>query len=222
MPSFIDRTGDVYGELTVLACTQRASRNPRKQTRWLCMCSCGFITDYQSSNLTSGNSTCCITCRGENAVIHGNGRRGRKKPNTYSSWLGMKSRCDNVLGDHYLNYGGRGIIYAKEWSNFVTFLRDMGECPDGLTLERIDVNSGYTKDNCKWVTRSEQSYNRRMNSKNTSGVEGVNLRKDTGKWSVYIDKEGIRYRFGCYDTKEDAILVRREAEITLYGKLKEN
>ena len=61
-----------------------------------------------------------------------------------------------------------------------------------------------------------------MNDKNTSGVEGVNFRKDTGKWTVYINKDGTRYRFGCYNTKEEAILVRREAEITLYGKIEEN
>lgn len=222
MPCFIDRTGVVYGELTVLSCTQRASRNPRKQTRWLCECSCGFITDYQSSNLTSGNSSCCMRCRGENAVIHGNARRGVKKSNTYNSWHSMKSRCDNVLCDHYENYGGRGICYTEEWGSFEIFLRDMGDCPEGLTLERVDVNGGYNKNNCKWATRAEQSYNRRINPKNISGVEGVNLRKDTGKWAVYIDKEGTRYRLGCYDSKEDAILVRREAEVALYGKIKEN
>lgn len=80
----------------------------------------------------------------------------------------------------------------------------------------------YNKENCTWATRSEQSYNKRKDPKNTSGVEGVSYRKDTGKWVVYIDKQGKRYRYGCYESKQEAIRVRRAAEIELYGKIKEN
>lgn len=123
--TFIDRTGEVFGELTVLYCTQRASRNPPRKTLWMCRCSCGHESEYQTGNLSSGNSTCCINCRGENQVIHGHSRRGGKGVSTYNSWLSMKERCDNPNYDHYKNYGGRGITYDIRWKDFNNFLMDM-------------------------------------------------------------------------------------------------
>jgi hypothetical protein len=223
VPNFIDRTGQVFGELTVLLCTQKACRKPIEQkTKWLCECSCGNIAEYQGNNLTSGNSTCCTKCRTAKAVKHGFAKREVSKESTYNSWQSMKQRCNNANCDHYGNYGGRGITYDSSWEDFQKFYEDMGDCPEGLSLERIDVNLGYFKENCKWASRSEQSYNRRKDSKNTSGIEGVFYRKDTGKWTAYINKDNFRTTLGCFETKEDAIIARRNAEIELYGKIKEN
>ena len=222
LPNFKDRTGDVYGNLTTLYCTQRASRNPRRKTTWMCECSRGDIREYQGDNLASGNSTCCVNCRKENRIIHGEARRGSKSSNTYNSWHSMKNRCTDENCQHYGNYGGRGITYTTSWEDFVSFKADMGDCPEGYTLERMNVNGNYNKDNCKWATRSEQSYNRRKSNKNTSGVEGVSFRKDTNKWDVYINKEGLRIRGGCFENLEDAIEKRRGLEIEFYGEIKDN
>lgn len=93
-------------------------------------------------------------------VTHGYGSRRRRTP-TYRAWESMKRRCNNPKEKNYENYGGRGIKVCRRWVKFVNFLEDMGECPDGLTLERINVNKGYSKNNCCWATRKQQVMNRR-------------------------------------------------------------
>lgn len=71
----------------------------------------------------------------------------------------MKERCDNPKNSHYHMYGGRGIAYDPEWSSFEAFLRDMGHRPEGKTLDRVNNDLGYSKNNCRWVSRAEQSRN---------------------------------------------------------------
>lgn len=73
----------------------------------------------------------------------------------------MKSRCNNPKVRSYADYGERGIKYIKRWEKFSNFLKDMGEAPTGLTLERLDNSRGYSKKNCKWATFKEQNRNRR-------------------------------------------------------------
>lgn len=73
----------------------------------------------------------------------------------------MRNRCNMPSLPEYKHYGGRGIKYAPEWEEFSNFLEDMGECPQGLTLDRIDVNGNYCKENCRWVSRTENQRNQR-------------------------------------------------------------
>lgn len=80
---------------------------------------------------------------------------------TYSAWKDMRQRCGNKNSKDYAGYGGRGITICSDWSDFLAFLRDMGPKPPGLTLDRIDNNKGYCKDNCRWATPAEQRRNTR-------------------------------------------------------------
>jgi hypothetical protein len=90
--------------------------------------------------------------------------RGTKSPSpTYSSWIGMIKRCSSPSSSGYANYGGRGIAVCKRWLRFENFLEDMGERPDGLTLDRVDVNGHYELVNCRWTTMLVQQNNRRNN-----------------------------------------------------------
>lgn len=81
----------------------------------------------------------------------------------YRSWHMMRQRCYNPNNAKYFRYGGRGIEVCESWIKFENFYKDMGLCPPGLTLERKDNDGGYTKDNCIWATKKEQSRNTRRN-----------------------------------------------------------
>ena len=80
---------------------------------------------------------------------------------TYRVWQNMKTRCSNKKVRSYKQYGNRGITVCSEWDSFKTFFDDMGERPEGLTLDRIDNSLGYSKINCKWSTPKEQALNTR-------------------------------------------------------------
>lgn len=79
----------------------------------------------------------------------------------YSSWNGARQRCYNPKCARYKRYGGRGIKMCERWRNsFDNFLEDMGRCPDGLTLDRIDLDGDYEPSNCRWADKITQATNR--------------------------------------------------------------
>ena len=82
---------------------------------------------------------------------------------TYHSWRSLRNRCNNKHTWNYHRYGGSGVSYDSRWDSYDLFLEDMGERPDGKTLDRIDNTKGYFKENCRWSTASEQQSNRKCN-----------------------------------------------------------
>jgi hypothetical protein len=99
--------------------------------------------------------------------------------------MNMKARCNNPTARLYGRYGGRGIGYDVAWESFENFLRDMGEAPARLTLERNDNNANYSKDNCRWATRAEQA-------KNKSNVTLYEYRGRTNTIAGWAREVGIK------------------------------
>lgn len=94
--------------------------------------------------------------------IHGH-YKGNKPSATYASWCAMKNRCNREKDISFIRYGGRGITYDSKWNNFKNFLEDMGVRPQNATLDRINSNDNYYKENCRWSTAKEQANNRSSN-----------------------------------------------------------
>lgn len=134
-------------------------------------------------------------------------KHGMHKTPEYTAWHDMKGRCLNPNHRSYAYYGGRGITIDESWLEFENFYRDMGPRPSGLTLDRIDNDKGYSKDNCRWANRIVQMGNTRRNNKNV-GVSFNNARQD---WVVFMRKKYI----GRFKKLEDALAARKSAEMEI-------
>lgn len=165
MPAKLNIIGEQYGRLIVRKeVTPHITPKGIKCRKYLCDCSCGNTTEVRSSDLRSGRTQSC-GCLQKEKAHQAKFKHGRRKATdkTYCSWADMKRRCDNPKDANYHNYGGRGITYCQEWANFTNFLADMGECPEGLTLDRINVDGNYEPANCRWADDVTQANNRRNN-----------------------------------------------------------
>jgi hypothetical protein len=145
--------GDRYGRWAVV----------EDRGKWaLCRCDCGTEREVRCYTLRAGDSTSCGCARKETV-----GRLNRKhglshRSSEYRIWKGMRARCSNPNDFSYKWYGARGICVCPEWDDFEVFLADMGRRPSAShSLERIDANGPYARDNCKWATASEQARNKR-------------------------------------------------------------
>lgn len=104
---------------------------------------------------------------------------------TKNSWKGLRQRCLNTRHPRYADYGGRGIWIDKRWDSFQGFVSDMGFCPSSdMSIDRVDNDGPYTKENCRWATVNEQAQGHRMQRNNTSGIVGVSFNKTIG-WTAF-------------------------------------
>lgn len=121
-----------------------------------CVCICGNICNVNKLNLTHNKSKGCLECLAKSRTIH-----GMSNSKTYSIWSQMRERCHTETHPSYKHYGARGIKVCDRWiEKFSNFLEDMGEKPEGLSIDRIDNDKGYCKENCKWSNKKEQNKNK--------------------------------------------------------------
>ena len=155
----IDLTGVRFGRLTALHPVPRTQKD--HSLRWACRCDCGNLKEIRGDKLRSGAAMSCGCLRAEVAKER-NTTHGLSRTREYYTWASMHRRCGDPNHRAYKHYGGRGVTVCPEWSDFLIFLSDMGERPSETTLDRVDNNRGYSKENCRWATWAEQVSNTRQ------------------------------------------------------------
>jgi hypothetical protein len=152
-----DLSGQKFGSMTAV---RYVGTNKNSRALWECVCECGAERVMVGHTLTTSPRnkcpSCCRTTHGQARSVAYTGLSP-----AYISWQHMKDRCYNKNHIMYKHYGGRGVSVCKEWlTSFEQFFDDMGERPDGTTLDRIDSNGNYCSTNCRWSTPKEQARNR--------------------------------------------------------------
>lgn len=193
MGVFRNLTNQKFGYLIVI--------KPIKKNRkyyWLCQCNCGNNKIIQGTALTSNKTKSCgcfrkktTSIQGKKNIKHGHSSNN-KKTIFYKKWVGIKSRCLNEKVQDYYRYGGRGIKVCDSWLEFKNFRDDMyksylkhvkefGE--KDTTIERINNNGNYCKENCKWITWKEQYENK----SNLRFITYKNKKQTLAKWSKELE-----------------------------------
>ena len=177
-------TNKKYGNLTAKF---RVENNKYGKAMWSCICDCGKVVVCNTADLRRGKVVSCGCSRK---------RHGMSKTKFHNTWISMRDRCNNPNVDFYYCYGGRGIDYDKSWDVFENFYNDMySSYEEGLSIERIDVNKGYSKENCKWIPLKLQARNTRKVSSNTVGIGGISEKIINGERYLsarITDKNGKR------------------------------
>lgn len=204
MGQLIDLTNKKFGRLTVIAKTEK--RGSSGAVFWNCLCVCGKTKNISSSCLRNNQTKSCGCLFIESASAKGKAKRthGMAHTKTYRIWGGMKQRCYNPKNHKYPSYGGLGITICQEWLNsFTQFLSDMGECPENMSIDRIDVAKGYYKENCRWATQKQQQNNRRDNVIITVGDSSMTMAQYCEAHKLNPDKVQQRLKRGW--TQEKAV-----------------
>lgn len=206
-PNVQNLTGVNFGRLEVVGYDGVRQENGLRYHYWRCRCACssGEEISVKGASLRGGNTKSCGCLRRESI---GNRSRlhGRSDTKEFRAWCAMLERCYNENSSRYPRWGGRGITVCERWRGaFLCFLEDMGEAPSpDHTLERIDNDGPYCKENCRWAPHAEQARNTRKNRKLTHDGRTMNLSDWAREVGIRPDILSTRLRRGW--TIEEAIL----------------
>lgn len=224
---FIDLTGMIFGKLKVI---ERA-KNKNSKTMWLCECECGNKTIVSGDCLKNKHTSSCGCFHKEDLIVRN--KKDKKKYNTYDltqdygigyTFKGKEFLFDiedyDKIKDFCWGFSGGYIVSAfLDTKKKILFHRLIMDVPDGMYIDHINHNTcDNRKKNLRIVTSSQNSFNRRMQSNNTSGITGVFYAKDRNKWRAFIKIGEKQTYLGQFDNKEDAIKARKEAEEKYFGE----
>lgn len=208
MPVLIDLTGRRFGRLVVERAVERTTPAGKRRRYWLCRCDCGSGSTAETSNLTSGNTTSCGCFRIEKKRVTGR-THGGVGTRVYSIWKSMIQRCTNPNNPRWMSYGGRGITVCADWQTFENFRRDMGDPPEGTSIDRIDNDQGYEPGNCRWATSQTQNRNRRSSRPMTFQGKTRTLSEWSEELGIPYFTIHARLRRGATDEEALSAPVRR-------------
>ena len=160
--------------------------------------------EAQVSNIKNGGTKSCGCQRGKTT-------HGLTYNKFYKTWHNMIQRCTSPKIKAYKDYGGRGISVCEEWldvRNFITWAEKTYPNIEGVSLDRIDNDKGYSPENCTWSDKTTQCINQRIRKDNKSGYVGVGFNKSKGRWEAYISVNNTRKHIGSFPTIEEAVLAR--------------
>lgn len=164
MSKLLDISGQRFGRLVV--------RSYAKNSKWECVCDCGALTTVQSVRLRQGDTSSC-GCYQRDRASEANTTHGARRTRAYNTWTNMRKRCANLEGPDAPWYAAKGIAVCNRWQNFNLFLDDMGQPPEGASLDRIDGALGYSPENCRWATAREQSHNSKVTKLSDHDVRAI-------------------------------------------------
>lgn len=177
-PRLKDMTGQRFGLWTVVS---KAGNAPGGAAIWNAICDCGNVGLPIGADLRSGKSTSC-GCLQRAAARKTRLTHGETGTRLHRIWKGMRARCNIKTSSSYDRYGARGITICPEWEDFDAFHKWAlsSGYKDGLSIDRINNDLGYSPDNCRWATAETQSQNRKFVLRRDDGVPWAAVAKANG------------------------------------------
>lgn len=193
-----DISGKSFNQLTAIECVGHILNTAA--IYWRCLCECGNYVNVTIGHLKSGHTKSCgCYATEQRSIVHT--KHGLRKHKNYPLWAKMLQRCYNQNNPKYHRYGGRGITVCDRWrESFKNFYADIGDKPEGMSIDRRDNDGNYEPSNCRWATPKEQSNNKHNNCKFDDDTS-VNLWADDNNFNT----DYVRELFHKGLTKEEIL-----------------
>lgn len=209
-----DISGQKFGRLTALESTGKKNTGGYI---WKCECECGAIKNVSIGALCYGSVKSCGCLKIDTVTKH-----GMTKSPAWNAWDSMVYRLkDERAKEWYWDVSADPNWLLPDGEGFLNFYADMGDPPEGHTLNRVHEAKVYSKETCEWATLSMQSFDQKRSKVNTSGRTGAYFDKSGSKWVAQIKKEGVVTQVYRGESFEEACEARTKAEIEYFGFSKE-